>query len=94
MGIKPKEGELSKKEIVKFATLVLHDIRPQPRAIEVESVLDQLRTSEEGIHDPAAVKAKAEELLKKVRPPEAEKAQAERADREVPPSPASGAIVT
>ena len=92
LGIRAKEGELEKKEVVKFATLVLHDVRPQPRADEIENVLDQLRLTDEGFKDPEAVKNKAKELLKKVRPEELEKAQAERADHapsDAPPSPAS-----
>ena len=94
MGVKAKEGCLEKKEIVKFATLVLHDLRPQPRADEIEHVLDQLRLSDKDFKDPEAVKTEAKELMKKSRPEELEKAQAERADTApsgAPPSPASGA---
>jgi hypothetical protein len=89
LGIKAKEGELEKKEVIKFATLVLHDIRPQPRADEIEMVLDQLRLSEDSFTDPEAVKSAAKQLYDKSFPKSEEAKSLEGRQGEAPPSPAS-----
>ena len=62
---KAKEHKSKAKKAVKAATVALHAIRPQPRATEIEDILDQIRAMEEPPADDKAAAAKAEELYKK-----------------------------
>lgn len=62
---KEEEKKHARKVAVKAACDELHAMRPQPRADQIETVLDQIRTSEEPPKDAEAAKATAKQLYDK-----------------------------
>lgn len=71
---KAKERKGKVKRAVRAACDELHALRPQPRADQIEAVLDQIRSAEEPPADEKAARAKAKELIEKLMPKEEPKA--------------------
>lgn len=66
---KEDERRAKIKAAVRAANDELHAIRPQPRADQIEAILDQIRNSpDEPPADEKAAKAKAKELFEKANP--------------------------